>query len=137
MSGIHVTDDIVEEFNKLKIEKTYRAIVLGLNETRDSIKLFSTHDRNYNTEQLALDLPQNDCRYVIYDFEYETDENPPRQTTKLILICWVPDNSPIKIKVPFSATKSEVRGALPGIQKDVQASDLSIIDFHELRKECL
>jgi len=136
MSGIHVKEEHVELFNKLKIDKKFRALIFGLNNDRNAIELFKECDRDYTLKDLENDLPSNNCRFVIYDFEYQTFENPPRDTSKLLLIHWAPDIAPIKIKVPFSATKSEIKGAFSGIQKDIQASDFAILDFEELRKEC-
>ena len=136
MAGIHATDEHIELYNKLKINKEYRCIIYGLNDARDEIKVFGTYGRDYTLEKLSQDLPANECRYVLYDFEFQTFENPPRDTSKLLLISWAPDYAPIKVKVPFAATISEIRSAFTGIQKLVEASDKSILDKEELRKEC-
>ena len=136
VTGIHIKEEHTILFNQLKVDKKYRALIFGLNKDRNGIELFKECDRNYSLKDLESDLPDNDCRYVVYDFEYQTFENPPRETAKLLLIVWAPDNASIKVKVPFTATKSEIRGTFSGIQKDIQASDYSIFDFEELRKEC-
>lgn len=136
MSGIHIKEEHIELFNKLKLDKEYRALSFGLGPERNSVELFDKFSRDANHEDILKSLPNNDCRFVILDFEYKTFENPPRDTQKLILVHWAPDNAPIKIKVPFSATKSEIKSAFVGIQKDIQASDHAILDLEELRKEC-
>lgn len=135
-AGIHIKDEHIDLFNQLKIEKKFRALIFGLNKERNAVELYKECDRNYSLKDLEGDLPNNDCRFVVYDFEYLTFENPPRETSKLLLIHWAPDNASIKVKVPFTATKSEVKASFPGIQKDIQASDFAILDFEELRKEC-
>jgi cofilin len=74
---------------------------------------------------------------VIWDFDYETDEKPPRKTARLILIYWCPDTSKINRKFVFSSTKESVKRSLVGIQTDIQASDFSGLDYDSVRKELL
>ncbi len=76
-------------------------------------------------------------RFLLIDFEYETDEKPPRSTNKLILIFWCPDVAKIKRKFTFSSTKDALKRNFAGIQKDFQASDISDIDFETIRKELM
>lgn len=82
-------------------------------------------------------LPNNEPRFVIYDFNYETDEKSPRKTTKLLLIFWCTLSTPIKQKFPAAGTKDAFKTKFTGIQKDIQASDLSEVDYEVIRKELL
>lgn len=133
--GITPTDDQIKLFNELKIEKKHRALILGLNKERNALETIKVGDRNFTLKDLQSELPHDNCRFVVYDFDYETFENPPRQTSTLLLICWAPDTSSIKIKTPFISTKGAVVGAFVGIQKSIQASDFSILNEEELRKD--
>ena len=137
VSGITCKEEHVTLFNELKVDKKHRYVAFGLTEKRDGLEVIHVGAREENLENLKEHLPKDNCRYVVYDFEYKTDENPPRETAKLILICWAPDNAPIKIKVPFASTKSEIRSSFPGIGKDISASDHGIIDQEEMRKEVM
>jgi len=134
--GIEPTQEHIEKYAELKVDKKYRYIILALNKERNALEILRLGDRSEGMKELEPHLPKDNCVYVVYDFEYDTYESPPRQTAKLLLICWVPDNCSSKIKVPFAGTKSSVRGAFAGIQKDVQASDFSYLDVEDLRKEC-
>ena len=136
VSGITCNEEQIKLFNELKLEKKHRYIALGLTEKRDSLEVIKVGKREETLKDLHDLLPKDNCRYVVFDFEFQTFENPPRDTAKLILICWAPDNAPIKVKVPFASTKNEIRSSFPGINKDISASDLGIIDHEELRKEC-
>ncbi len=133
--GINPSEEQVKLYNQLKVDKTLRCIVLALNKDRNGLETIETHDRNFTLKDLHEKLPKNDCRYVIFDFEYETKENPPRATSKLLLILWCPDIAPIKVKVPFTSTKNDIKAAFVGIQKDILASDLAILDHDELRND--
>lgn len=136
VSGITCSEEQIKLYNELKIEKKHRYIILGLNEKRDALEVLKLGKREETIKDVEESLPKDNCRYVVFDFEFKTFENPPRDTAKLLLICWAPDNAPIKVKVPFASTKSEIRNSFPGINKDVSASDLGILDYEELRKEC-
>lgn len=134
--GIVPSEDQIKLFNELKVDKLHRYLVIRLNKDRNGLETGEVGARDSTIKDLESILPKDNCCFVVFDFEYETFENPPRQTSKLLLICWAPDIAPIKIKVPFSSTKSDIKANFPGIQKDIQASDFAILDFEEMRKEC-
>ena len=136
VSVVTVTPEQIQLYQDLKIDEKYRYIILALTKDRNALEIVSLGERDKSLKDLEQFLPNNDCRYVVFDFEFETFENPPRPTRKILLISWAPDIAPIKVKVPFASSKTEIRSAFQGIQKDIQASDLSILDFEELRKEC-
>ena len=134
--GINPSDEQIKIYKELKVDKTHRCYALKLNPTRDGLVDLFIGDRDFKLEDLKEKLPANDCVYVIYDFEFDTYENPPRATNKLLLIFWCPDTAPIKVKAPFASTKNDLKAAFDGIAKDIMASDTSILDHEELRKEC-
>lgn len=134
--GISPKDEQIKLYNELKVDKKYRFLVFGLNKERNSLETFGIGKREEGLKDLMSLLPSDDCRYVVYDFEYENFENPPRATQKLLLFAWCPDNAPTKVKVPFTSIKSELISSFTGIQKTLQVADSSQLDFEELRKEC-
>lgn len=136
MAGIHIKEEHIDLFNKLKINKEFKALSFGLGPERNTVELFQTFPPETDHKEIIESLPNNDCRYLIYDFKYQTNEHPPRETVKLLLIHWAPDCAPIKVKVPFAATKSELKSTFVGIQKDIAASDLDILQIDEIRSEC-
>lgn len=133
--GINPTEDQVKLYNQLKVDKSIRCLILALNKDRNGLETEFTGDRDFTLKDLHEKLPKDNCRYVIFDFDYETKENPPRATSKLLLILWSPDIAPIKVKVPFTSTKNDIKAAFVGIQKDILASDFAILDPEELRNE--
>ena len=133
--GIHPNDDQIKLYNELKVEKVHRFLVFGLNKEVNSLETFGIGKKQEGLKDLISLLPNDDCRYVVYDFEYETFENPPRATQKLLLFAWCPDKASIKVKVPFTSIKSELMSSFTGIAKALQVSDSSQLDFEELRKE--
>jgi cofilin len=136
-SGIKCNSEITAAFNELKIERTLKCLVLKIDKANTGLEIDFQEDKTFDYSQLVDKLPKDDPRFVLVDFEYETNENPPRKTSKLILFFWCPDNSKINRKVVFSSTKHSIKTALTGIQKDLQASDHSDFDFENVRKEML
>jgi cofilin len=136
-SGIKCNSDITAAFNELKIERTLKCLVLKIDKANTGLEIDFKEDKTFNYSELAEKLPKDDPRFVLVDFEYETNENPPRKTSKLILFFWCPDNSKINRKVVFSSTKHSIKTALTGIQKDLQASDYSDLDYENVKKEML
>jgi len=134
-SGIYPTNEHIELFESVKTDRKNRALSLKLNDDKNALELDFVEGRDFTLEQLAEKLPNNDCRFVVFDFEYKTFESPPRDTSKLLLIMWNPDNASIKVRVPFTSTKGDVKASFAGIQKDIQASDVSFLDYEYLRKE--
>ena len=134
---------MIEDYNNLKIKRTEKVWILRI----DTIKNSSTHidedslviefrgDTTFQYKDLADLLPKNDPRMIILDFDYETDE--PRKTNKLILFNWCPVASPITKKFKYASTSGSVASTLGAIQKIMQVSDYSDLEFSKIRASCL
>lgn len=120
MNPIHVTDDDIAQFNKLKLDRAYQYMILSLNDQNSGIVIEKTGEKGAKYDEIPDLLPKDDCRYVIVDFEFETDENPPRKTNKLVLFLYVPNNSPAKRRFPFASANDSLKKAFTGIQKEIQ-----------------
>lgn len=72
---------------------------------------------------------------IVADFEYDTDENPPRRTDKIILVVYMPVNASAFKKAPIAASKNALKSKFVGIAKDFQANDWSEMDHETIRKE--
>jgi len=135
-SGLKPDNQDVEHFNSLKMKKECRCLLYSITD-KNSLELKLKGDLEFKFESLKDHLPKDECRYVVYDFDYETDEKPSRKTSKLILIFWAPDVAPIKKKFTFSSAKDAIKKLFSGTQKDFQASDHSQVEFDYIRKELL
>lgn len=136
-SGIRPSEEQIKEYNTLKINPSLRCLIYSISKDEKSIENVFQAGRDFLYKDLYEQLPSNEPRFVLYDFDYETDEKPPRKTNKLLLIFWCPDSSSIKKKFVFASSKESIKRSFTGIQKDIQASDLSEIDYDVVRKELL
>lgn len=137
MAGLTISDESIELFNKVKIEKYYSYILFGLSPDNSAIEFRGSGDRNYNFDSIASELPKADVAFVIYDLEYETDENPPRITSKLILISWCPILAPMRRKFALNSAENQLKMSFTGIQKDFKLTEYEEVSFASIRLKLL
>jgi cofilin len=134
-SGIKPSEEMIAEFKAIKINRTEKVWILEIKS--DKLDYNFRGDSSFKYEDLFDKLPTNEPRYIIYDFDYETDENPPRKTSKLIFIFWCPITCPAMKKFTYTATHSETVDLLGAIQKVLQVDDIAGLDYETVRKQLL
>lgn len=126
-SGVSVADESLTAFNDLKLGKKYKYIIYTLNEDKTQIVVKETSlDNDYDS--FLEKLPENDCLYAVYDFEYEISASEGKRS-KMIFIAWSPDTAPIRSKMVYASSKDALRRALNGISTDIQGTDLSEVSY--------
>lgn len=110
--------------------KKYKFILYGLNDDKTQIVVKETStDPSYDA---FLDkLPENDCLYAVYDFEYQISESEGKRS-KIVFITWSPDTAPIRSKMVYAASKDALRRALNGVYTDVQGTDFSEVSYEDI-----
>lgn len=62
------------------------------------------------------------------DIKFETDDG--RETSKLVLISWVPDTAKIRMKMMYAGSKEVLKSAVAGgIGIMINANDYSDLDY--------
>lgn len=112
MAPLTISDENIELFNKVKIERDYSYILFGLSSDNSTLEFRGSGDKNHNFDDIKSELPKEDVAIVIYDFGYETTEKPPRQTSKLILIFWCPTRVPMRRKFALTSAEIEIKTGL-------------------------
>ena len=135
MTTLTISNENVALFNRLKIETCYSYILFGLSADNSETEFRGSGDKNHKFNSIISELPKQDVMFVVYNFEYETDEKVPRKTSKLLLISWSPSVAPIKRKLALSFAKSQLKNAFTGIQKDFQITDYEEINYEAIRRE--
>lgn len=100
-SGIHVTDKVTETYNALS-KRQFSAMVLSINPEMTEIIVEKTTpptagDPEAEWKEFVKTMPENDCRYIICDFQWK--ETPTVVKSKLCMILWSPEYSPIRSKM--------------------------------------
>ncbi|KAI5800203.1 hypothetical protein DFH27DRAFT_72899 [Peziza echinospora] len=126
-SGVGLAPNVVPIFDELKARK-HKYIIYKLNGNNTTIEVEKTSsDSNY--EQFIADLPENDCRFAVYDIEYELGDEGKR--SKICLITWSPDDAKVKSKMVYASSKDALHRALTGVAFVIQGSDYSEV-AHEV-----
>ena len=133
-----MNDECVTEYNNLKLQKKVRCIFFRMSDSAKEIIVDSQYDRSDDRaadyEKFIGTLPRDDCRYVVFDFEFDTDGG---LRNKILFINWAPETSKIKSKMLYAASKDAFKKKLVGLSIEVQATDLSEVAYQEVLDKCL
>ena len=113
---------------ELKLRKKYRYVIYKLNDDLTSIVIEKKVESCDKYEDFIGELPENDCRYAVYDFEYEKSPGEGMRN-KICFIVWVPDTSKVRQKMLYASSKDAIRKKLASIATEVQATDMSEVSY--------
>jgi len=130
-SGMGVADDCKHAFLELKRKKIHRYVVFKIDEKTKQVVVEKTGGPAESYDDFTASLPENDCRYAVYDFDFVTHENC--QKSKIFFIAWCPDVSKIRAKMLYATTKDRLKRELDGFHYEVQATDPAEIDIEVIR----
>lgn len=111
----------------MKLGKKFRFVIYRLNDKNSEIIVDETsNDSDYDT--FLSKLPEDDCRYAVYDFEYEIGGGEGKRA-KILFFIWSPDTASIKKKMIYASSKDSLRRALNGIAHEIQGTDLTEVEY--------
>lgn len=114
----------------MKLGKKYKYVIYKLNDAKTQIVVDKTStDESYDS--FIEELPENDCKYAVYDFEYEISQGEGKRS-KLVFYQWSPDTASIRAKMVYASSKDALRRALNGISADVQGTDFSEVAYESV-----
>ncbi|CAC5376278.1 CFL [Mytilus coruscus] len=129
MSGVGLGDSVVTTYDtKLKTKHLLDALVLKINK-EEKRQIVTEQEFECGTlpfEELKKFLPPKEPRYVLYDYNYTTENG--QKHSKIILVSWSPDDAPMKEKMIYASSKDAVKKKLQAIKIEVQANDLGDLD---------
>lgn len=117
-------------FNDLKLGKKYKFVLFGLNDNKTEIIVKDTSSEE-EYDAFLEKLPENDCLYAVYDFEYEIGGNEGKRS-KIVFYTWSPDTAPIRSKMLYASSKDALRRALNGVSTDIQGTDFSEVAYESV-----
>ncbi|KAF9152547.1 cofilin [Linnemannia schmuckeri] len=120
-SGVKVHQNCIDAFLELKLGKTHKYIIYKVSDDLKSIEVVKqSNDADY--DNFLKELPEDDCRWAVYDFAYKTADGGDRN--KIVFYSWAPDNAKVKAKMLYSSSKEGLRKVLNGLAVEVQGTDL-------------
>ncbi|KAB8264378.1 cofilin [Aspergillus pseudonomiae] len=118
-SGLPLSSECLEAYNALKLKKSFKYVIYGVDSTFKEIVVLKTSSASDYDEFMA-DLPDDECRWAVYDFAYKRSDGSERN--KLVFISWLPDCAKIRHKMIYSSSKDTLRKALTGVAVDISAT---------------
>jgi hypothetical protein len=85
-SGMAVNDECKLKFLELKAKRTYRYITFRIEEKQKQVIVDKHGAPTMSYDEFTDSLPDNECRYAIYDFDFVTEEGC--QKSKIFFIAW-------------------------------------------------
>jgi len=132
MSGVAVSDEVVQEYNKIKLGHKYRYIQMKISDDKKMIEMEKTVE-TAEYEDFVKQLPDKICRYAIFDFDFALADSGQRE--QLIFVVWCPDTAPVHMKMLYAASKDAVKKKLVGISHEVQATEHSELNKNEVTEK--
>ncbi|KAJ0970478.1 hypothetical protein J5N97_023355 [Dioscorea zingiberensis] len=131
-SGMGVSDESKSTFMELKRKKVHRYVIYKIDEKKKEVVVEKTGGAGESYDEFTAALPENDCRYAVYDFDFVTEDNC--QKSKIFFIAWSPSISRIRAKMLYATSKDRFRHDLEGIHYEIQATDSTEMELQVLRE---
>jgi len=125
-SGVGVDDDVIAKYQELKLGHKNKYIVMKMSDDNKNIVVEKIGGPGSSYEQFLADIPADDCRYAVFDFDFENERGPQN---KLLFIHWAPESSKIKQKMLYTSSKLDLKKKLVGVQSEIQATDRGEIAY--------
>merc|ERR1711924_197503 len=117
--------EAIASFQHLKMRKKdpqlYNFNVMQFNDKCDTIVPYINGYASFaQLKKLMLtELKSTPC-FIVYDYQYEL--NGPKKT-KILLLTWVPESSPQKLKMSVASSKDSLTKQFDGIARAVHCAD--------------
>lgn len=85
-TGMEVLDECKSSFMDMKWKKKARYVVYKIDEKSKTIKVDKIGCPGQGHESLAADLPDDDCRYAVLDFDFVNADHCEK--SKIFFIAW-------------------------------------------------
>ncbi|KFK30133.1 hypothetical protein AALP_AA7G221300 [Arabis alpina] len=126
-----MTEECKRSFMEMKWKKVHRYIVYKIEEKSNKVAVDKVGGAGESYDDLTASLPEDDCRYAVFDFDYVTVDNC--RMSKIFFITWSPEASRIREKMMYATSKSGLRRVLDGVHYELQATDPTEMGFDKIK----
>lgn len=119
-------------FLELQRKKAHRYIIFKIEEKKKVVVVEKVGVLGETYDDFCASLPEADCRYAVYDFDFTTEDNC--QKSKIFFIAWSPDIARIRTKFLYATSKDKFKRELDGVHYEMQATDSTELGI-EVMKE--
>ncbi|KAF8139203.1 hypothetical protein K438DRAFT_2118882, partial [Mycena galopus ATCC 62051] len=94
-SGVAVDPDCFTQFTALRVDQRLKYIVYSLNQENTQIVIVGKSE-SQNYQDFIAELPKAECRWAVYNLEYEKDGGKRK---RIFFLSWKPDDAKLKDKM--------------------------------------
>ncbi|CAJ1976429.1 unnamed protein product [Sphenostylis stenocarpa] len=105
-SGMGVSEHSVNTFQELQRKKVHRYVVFKIDEKKKEVVVEKTGGPAESYDDFTESLPENDCRYAVYDFDFVTSENC--QKSKIFFVAWLALKSSLTVNTEFTSLRDNI-----------------------------
>merc|ERR1711971_21119 len=139
MSGVKLTEACKTLYDDIQKGKKHRYGVFHIAGGMIDVEKIGERENNYENfmeDLLKKDGQKDDCRFAIYDYEYQYSPQgaEAQSKSKIFLLCWCPDSAAIKKKMLYSSSFDTLKRAFVGVHKVIQANGQEDIEMSEVEK---
>jgi len=133
-SGVGLASDAISTFEELKLGKKLLYIIYKFSSDSKTIMVEKTVDKDpakdlkEQYEDFVASLPEQECRYAIYDFSFKLSAGEGTRN-KICFFTWSPDNAPVRSKMISASSKDALRRPLTGVHTEIQGTDFSEVSY--------
>ena len=135
-SGVAVDNACIDAVQGLVKQRKYTGVTLRITPDLSAVKLENTFNQSSSPKddwtKFTKDLPDDDCRFAIYDFPYEHQGS---MKTRVVFLLWSPEYSKVKSKMIYASSQEGVTSKVDGIQRQIQATDRDEISYDAISKQ--
>ncbi|NP_001079595.1 destrin, actin depolymerizing factor S homeolog [Xenopus laevis] len=137
-SGVRIDDCISAEFQEMKLRKSKKKVIFFCFTedekfiTLDKEKEILVDHKGDFFQTLKSMFPEKKCCYALIDVNYSTGETLRQD---LMFVMWTPDTATIKQKMLFASSKSSLKQALPGVQKQWEIQSREDLTLQQLAEK--
>ncbi|KAJ1416565.1 putative actin-depolymerizing factor [Ochromonadaceae sp. CCMP2298] len=135
-TGVTVADAVVEQFTEFKKSSNkITFVIFKIADGKDGqIVTEHTSGEGEVFDTFASLLPEDDCRYAIYQVDFTTNDGRP--ANKLVSITWAPDTARVKQKMIYAGSKDALTRVFVGVAVKINATDRSELTMDIIVEAC-
>ncbi|GIQ80767.1 ADF/Cofilin/Destrin [Kipferlia bialata] len=134
MSGIEIDAECLRIYEEQKMRHQYVWTVYRINPEMTLVVPVAQGGPDATFEDFCKELPEEDCRFAVYDAEYTDNDGNSRK--RLCFVMWNPDNARVRSKMIYSATQRGFLQNLTGVDTIFQATDAGDLVYADLAAKC-
>eukprot|EP00244_Chara_vulgaris_P003878 TRINITY_DN1736_c0_g1_i3.p1 TRINITY_DN1736_c0_g1~~TRINITY_DN1736_c0_g1_i3.p1 ORF type:complete len:140 (-),score=27.03 TRINITY_DN1736_c0_g1_i3:122-541(-) len=127
VSGYKVMEECRLRFLELQRKKEFPFITYKIDGRSKTVIVDKLGKEGEGYDAFIAALPENECRYAVYDYDFTTPDNCER--SRIFFVFWSPDKTPVKSRMVYALSRDKFRKELDGVQVELQATDVSELDL--------